>query len=143
MRFIGAGESELRGPEAVWELEKRPPDPKEEGASAPALENSISTGAEGPAINPELPPRFNVIGCRGSTEPISISESPPLEGPAGLKENCFVEESAVGRPEFASIFNPRESLGSDKSIMLPIDPRSVMRLISGPGPIRRATDSIS
>jgi hypothetical protein len=140
-RLVGAGESELRGPDAVCEFEKRPPDPKAElEESSCALENWISTGAGGPDINPEPPPRFSVIGSTGWRDPISISESPPppeeeFPNPAeGLNETCF---DSVGRPEFASIFSPRESFPSSEISI------TLFKFRSGPGPILLETDSIS
>jgi len=147
-RVEGAGLSVFRGPDAVWVLEKRPPDPEktELVLSFEAFVNSISTGAEGP-FNAPLP-KFRVIGSIVSNELISISFRPPDLGPEG-KDVSTTKFLAGGAPppppppppplpEFINIFRPRASLASVKSGMAAIS----FKRLSG-GPIFRATFSIS
>jgi hypothetical protein len=138
----GAGLSVFRGPDAVWVLEKRPPDPEktELVLSFEAFVNSISTGAEGP-FNAPLP-KFRVIGSIVSSELISISFRPPDLEPDG-KDVSTTKFLAGGAPppplpEFINMFRPRASLASVKSGMAAIS----FKRLSG-GPIFRATFSIS
>jgi hypothetical protein len=145
-RGAAIGARELEGAED-WLFEKSPPDPNDGLVS---FENWISTGAEGPDMDPKPLPKFRVIGSTGSKLPISISESPPpdpespKDDPEGLNENDLEAFALLLLPPpFERRLRPRASFGSEISTILPKSGPPLLKLMAGPGPRLRATDSIS